>query len=406
MKKIAFGIMAMLFLLQVLTVFAQDRQTLNLNSAIREGNISDVRNAIRRGANVNYNGYPQTFLVSAVIAGNIEMVRLLLDNNANPNLTGTSGNFALHEAIVKGNLEITRLLLDRGADVARRSRIGSSALRTAIESENLEMVRLLVDRGANINDRDRYGAVFLQAAGRQNIEILKYFLERGANINATDNNFIEGSTALHLSISNIEIVRYLIEKGININSRDDLGKTALHYAVSQERLDIVRYLVENGSNVNARDSKGKSALNLAYEKGEMTIHAYLLANGAIEFEVTQTPESVNTTPSQSTTVIVQQPTPVPAQTTQTQQPAQNNPVQPRLTTGFYWENSVRGSQIQLSLGVAFHSINNANQSQGNYSMDGGQLIINWYSGPLSGTRSVYRIDSANQFSNAHEVWKK
>jgi ankyrin repeat protein len=175
-------------------------------------------------------------------------------------------------------------------------------------------------------------------------------------------------------------------------------------------MDIVRFLVENEININARDRQGRSALNIALERGEMNIHSYLIANGAMEFETTQVTQSATPAPAQSTTVIVQQPAQSPTPV-QTQQSTQTTPAVPRLSSGVFSDRSVSGSQINLVLntnrtgGTATHQINRANTSAGNVTISGDQLTITWNSGPLSGMRTVYRIDSSNQFSNAHEVWR-
>jgi len=190
--------------------------------------------------------------------------------------------------------------------------------------------------------------------------------------------------------------------------RTEFSWTILIYAVQAEHFDTVRRLVERGANVNLRAEDGSTAASIAYENGMVSIYDYLRANGAIAFEPRQSTQQ-STTPTQAppTTIINVQPAaPAPAQT------QQSAPQPPRLTSGFYWNGAVSGSMINLIMvhgsttGTAFHSINNTNTSQGNFSMNGDQLIITWFSGPLNGLRSVYRIDNANQFSGSGEVWRK
>jgi len=379
-RKMVFGVLAFLLVLQAQTVFAQDRQTENLWKAVNAGNVTDARAAIQRRADVNNRNSAGSIIISrAVQNGNIEIVRLLLDNGANPNVIGTvSSDHPLTNAIEKGNLEMVKLLIDKGANVNARNSIGSSPLRSAISEGNIEMVKLLVDRGVNINNSDRYGTPFPAAAQAQNIELLRFLLERGANINGRCHN--------------------TLNLGVQVNDR-----TALHHAVSTERMDIVKFLVENGINVNARDSQGRSALNIALEKGNMNIHAYLIANGAMEFEPTQNAQPVAPAPApSSTTNVYVQPT-APAQ------PAPE-PATPTLRNGKY---ACSGTNITLSLSNPIVNVyaNNSPTSiwQGTCRINGNQLIItvtiavNEYA-QFRGSTFVYTITSDTSFSGNGETW--
>jgi hypothetical protein len=196
----------------------------------------------------------------------------------------------------------------------------------------------------------------------------------------------------------------------NLDRRtEDNNFTALIYAAQAEHLDSVRRLVERGANVNLRATDGSTAASIAYDRGNIEIYNYLKANGAIDFEPRQAAnQPVAPAPSTTTNVYVQPSTPVqPA-------PAPLTPAAPRLSPGFYSDRSVSGSQINLTMvysnstnatGTALHSINRTNSSQGTVTISGTQLVISWYSGPLSGVLSVYRIDSTNQFSGSGETWR-
>jgi hypothetical protein len=184
--------------------------------------------------------------------------------------------------------------------------------------------------------------------------------------------------------------------------------TALIYAVQAEHIDTVRRLVERGANVNLRAEDGATAASMAYDNGLMDIYNYLKANGAVDFEPRQTTQQPSA-PAQSTTNVYVQPS-APVQPA----PAPATPAAPRLSPGFYSDRSVSGSQINLTMvysnatnatGTALHSINRANNSQGTLTISGNQMVINWYSGPLSGVRTVYTINSSNQFSGPGETWR-
>jgi hypothetical protein len=84
---------------------------------------------------------------------------------------------------------------------------------------------------------------------------------------------------------------------------------------------------------------------------------------------------------------------------------------PVLRSGIYTDSSVAGSELSLVIiggtsGTATHRIRNVtDSSSGSISISGNQLVINWQNGPLKGLRSVYTINSSNQFSGSGEVWR-
>jgi ankyrin repeat protein len=63
------------------------------------------------------------------------------------------------------------------------------------------------------------------------------------------------SEQLHLAArdGDLQRVQQLLGEGYEINAFDDLGKTALHYAVECERFDVAQYLIRRGADVNAHD---------------------------------------------------------------------------------------------------------------------------------------------------------
>ena len=72
-----------------------------------------------------------------------------------------------------------------------------------------------------------------------------------------------GSTPLMSAVFNADAatVRELLERGANPNARNDVGATALMWAVSD--IDTVRALVEHGADVNARSDDGRTPLVIA-----------------------------------------------------------------------------------------------------------------------------------------------
>jgi ankyrin repeat protein len=65
-----------------------------------------------------------------------------------------------------------------------------------------------------------------------------------------------------------------------INEKDDQGKTALHYAITQNQLELVQWLLDHGADKEARDKDGLTPLHWASREGHTPTVALLLAANA------------------------------------------------------------------------------------------------------------------------------
>jgi|GEM_PF-2692638 len=94
-----------------------------LVKAAHEGNLQEMRAALRDGANadgsVYYFYYPA--LYTAADAGQADAVRLLLDNGANVNQGDLIHGTPLIVAAGNGHTEVVKILLERGADVCLKA---------------------------------------------------------------------------------------------------------------------------------------------------------------------------------------------------------------------------------------------------------------------------------------------
>jgi ankyrin repeat protein len=121
----------------------------------------------------------------------------------------------------------------------------------------------------------------MRAALEGQTERLKILLKSGAvDINERDN---EGRTALMFAVTNMhkESVNVLLESGADVNLKANDGSTALMLAASSGVSEIVRALLSKGADVTAKfTGTGKTALDLAKEKGYTEIVQLLQAAGA------------------------------------------------------------------------------------------------------------------------------
>lgn len=112
------------------------------------------------GASLLYSRHSQgqdQALARALDRGDLTGVRTAIGRGADINTPGGEGNTALILASWQGDPEWVQEVIDLGADLNARSRDGSTALMCAVESGNAAVVRLLLQHGADPSIRGRYG---------------------------------------------------------------------------------------------------------------------------------------------------------------------------------------------------------------------------------------------------------
>lgn len=106
----------------------------------------------------------------------------------------------------------------------------------------------------------------LFAAAGTHKEIVDVLLENKANFNITK---ADGETPLFIATRAVRrdteaIIPTLIQHGIDVNHADELGKTALHWAVKFMYPNKVALLIQHGANVNHLNRRGQNALHLMF----------------------------------------------------------------------------------------------------------------------------------------------
>lgn len=132
----------------------------NFLEHVEKGNVEQVKNDLRDGANINYiEQFKKPALTVAVLNNDFNMVKYLVENGADANIRG-----ALTEAAFIENLEITKYLLAQGACPNRQVSSGSLLSHVCmnitsekeyvpISTENFTIAKLLIDAGADVNYR-------------------------------------------------------------------------------------------------------------------------------------------------------------------------------------------------------------------------------------------------------------
>ena len=154
-------------------------------SAIKEGNLEEVKGLIEKGADVNFVSlYEDTPLIVASREGNLEIAKLLVEKGADANFSTFHENTALSNACASGNLELVKYIIDSGADVDHIGLSGRTQLGFACANGNMELAKLLIENGADVNACTETGEEPLKLACEYgNLEIAKFLVENRADVN-------------------------------------------------------------------------------------------------------------------------------------------------------------------------------------------------------------------------------
>ena len=195
--------------------------------------------------------------------------------------------------------DLPRLLREAGAGIDDRDKDDRTPLMWLAERNTKpRAIEVLVEAGADVNAVTRRGVSVLgYATFNPNPEVVKVLLLAGAS--ADHRTKRAKMTPLNWAAKDgpsAETVRLLILAGANINAKDRDGRTALMWAVSQNRsaacLEIVKALLKAGAKINERDRWGGTALMWA-DCGacDTGIRSLLLAFGARAYDRAKGPRN-------------------------------------------------------------------------------------------------------------------
>lgn len=241
---------------------------------------------------------PNALLAKAVEVNNLTDVKEALARGAAPDAP-LEGEPVSCTAAFHGQAGILKTLLDRGARLDTRTSIDHrTLLMFAALSANTDTVRLLLERKVKVNLQDVYGATALMTVrdteapeAPSRATILRMLLNAGADKELRDR---DGRTALmrYANFGVLTGVEILAEAGAKLNLRDREGNTALILAAGWEMGDtgndpegylaIVRYLLQQRVNIRMKNRAGITALEAAAKHGHNDIVALLRAHGAVE----------------------------------------------------------------------------------------------------------------------------
>ena len=204
-----------------------------------------------------------TPLFCAIQGGFTETANELRKAGATLQAKDKDGNTSLHHAVKSNHHELVKALIRAGANVHALNGQGESALLLAAKRDSTLAAKNLLDAGAFTDDEPDIdgNTPFSVALKRGNGELCCELARFGAPVDDTISFFPCLSNAVQ--VGDARLLARLVAIGASINERDEDGSSALHVALTSQRVGIPEWIIEHGGNVTLADASGVTPLHLA-----------------------------------------------------------------------------------------------------------------------------------------------
>ncbi len=189
---------------------------------------------------------------SAIQQDNASAISALLVRGFDPNTLDPKGRNGLLLALGVPSPKVIQVLLSQPAtNVDARTPQDESPLMLAALKGFADVCQTLLERNADVN-KPGWTPLHYAATGG-NVDIMKMLLDHYAYIDASSPN---GSTPLMMAAmyGSSSAVKLLLEAGADSTLKNDLGLTALDFALKADRADSADLIA---ANIRARQPRGR-----------------------------------------------------------------------------------------------------------------------------------------------------
>ncbi len=208
-------------------------------SAFESGNISEIKTALKSGANINTVNYLNNSALTVSLRNNRrDIAKFLIENGINVNIVESvlheEDNFYHKSALIiateKNDTEMMELLFAKGAKISYQKGCDLSPIIAAAKNNATDALLLLIKKGVNVNKDEKGYIPIIEAACFDAKEAVEILIQNNANIEAKG---LEGDTPLLYSLSSgsEKTSFFLIQNNADIRVKNNNGFSTLHYAV-------------------------------------------------------------------------------------------------------------------------------------------------------------------------------
>lgn len=193
-------------------------------------------------------------------------------------------------AVKFDNVRTVQAFLQRGFDPNTVNPEGVPALMLAVREPSLKVAELLASwpktKTELRNDKDE--SVLMLAALKGHFNLVQKLVEHDADVNKT------GWTPLHYAASagHVQIVEYLLEHSAYIDAESPNGTTPLMMAAMYGSPEVVKLLIQAGADLHPKNQLGLSALDFAV-RGQRQNAKELLETGLARLAARQNQPTPN-----------------------------------------------------------------------------------------------------------------
>lgn len=233
---------------------------MTLDEAIEEGNVKEAIAVLRENGEPYVAAENWPYLHRAVARRLTDLIKPLLEHKVDPDLIGPQGMTPLMIAAAGNDVASLRLLLQLGARSYLCNAAGMNSLDLARLHGHRDIIAILDAPNA------RKARPVLEAAMHFSTNTLDILHKNGIQINVSD---VNGQTALMsaVRVSDYDSAQFLLERKVDPNQKDQMGRTALHWAVMPQfdykQKEIIQLLISSGANADLPDSEGITPRQLA-----------------------------------------------------------------------------------------------------------------------------------------------